>query len=90
MYSDAHYESYYGVSVITPRSDVIHQLRLERETFTRKIIDVGSYSDKKIINETIKQVYAFFRRLLKGLFEKGYEYKYIVLFVGSIYTNVAN
>lgn len=53
MYSDAHYESYYGVPVITPRSDVIHQLRLERETFTRKIIDAGSYSDKKIINEII-------------------------------------
>lgn len=55
MYSDAHYESYYGVPVITPRSDVIHQLRLERETFTRKIIDAGSYSDKKIINEIIKE-----------------------------------
>lgn len=66
MYSDAHYESYYGVSVITPRSDVIHQLRLERESFTRSIIDVGSYSDKRIINETIKKVYGFLDDCLKG------------------------
>lgn len=70
MYSDAHYESYYGVPVITPRSDVIHQLRLERETFTRKIIDAGSYSDKKIINEIIKQVYAFLDDCLKGCLKR--------------------
>lgn len=65
MYSDAHYESYYGVPVITPTLDTINQLRLEREAFTRSIIDVGSYGDKKIINETIKKVYGYLDKCLK-------------------------